>query len=322
MLSPDDLQWSQSGRVPLMAGAVLLGAAALIGIADDDQKRPGTRAILCWIPIAAAAIFAVVLHQAETALTILFCTSVAILSLIQGFVFLIAPHDQTPSAYRRLWPFTIAAALMTLLAGFAANLQWMHAMIFLCEGCALFLAWLEIEREVPKSPAPRPPVGKLNGLLWVIVAALGAISACRGAMRVSGQLPYPASNVVILAILGPILIMPLMIRSSSLAQKNEAWAATSTGVGVVLLNLCLLLPVVILLRYWVEAPSMAALSQVPPLLFPPITWRVDNVILLLLAFILLPAALERWRPGRAEGLTLLGFYAVYLLMEVVAVLQV
>jgi Ca2+/Na+ antiporter len=322
MLSDNDLQLAQAGRMPLMIGAVLLGAAALTGLAEDQRKGPGVRAFLCWIPIAAAAIAAVVMHHADAAITIVFCTSVAILSLIQGFILLISPRDETPTAYRRLWPFVIPATLAPLLAGFSTDLQWIHALIFLCLGAALFLAWTEIKRTSPKPTNLPIPVGKLNGFLWIVLVALGAIGATRGALRAAGDLPYPASNVVVLAILGPLLVMPLIIRSSSLAQRQEAWAATSTGVGVVLLNLCLLLPIVILLRYRIEASSWATLAQVPPLVFPLITWRVDNVILLLLAFVLLPAALERWRLGRAEGLTLLGLYVVYLLMEVAAVLQV
>ncbi len=322
MLSANDLQWSEAGRVPLMLGAVLLGAASLFGVADDDHRSPGVRAFFCWIPIAAAAIFAVALHRADAAITIVFCTSVAILSLIQGFVLLIAPADATPTPYRRLWPFVIPAALLALLAGFAAKLEWLQALMFLCEGAALFLAWMEIAPARAKISSHSSAVGKINGFLWIVLVGIGAIGASRGALHVSAALPYPASNLVILAILGPLLVMPLIVRASALAQRQEAWAATSTCVGVVLLNLCLLFPLIILLRYPIEATTLSALSQVPALVFPLVTWRVDNVVLLLLAFILLPAALDRWRLGRAEGLTLLGLYLAYLLMEIVAVLQV
>ncbi len=92
--------------------------------------------------------------------------------------------------------------------------------------------------------------------------------------------------------------------------------------NVVLLNLCVLLPIVILLWYPLQsAPNMGlgnaihVLGRAEALPFSWVTWRVDNVILVLLAFPLFPAALGRWRMGRPEGLTLIAIYAVYVLME-------
>jgi sodium/calcium exchanger protein len=321
MLNGIELDSLNTGPVLLVIGAILLIGAALTGIGDDNPNNPGLRAFFCWIPIAAGAIAATVSHHAEAAICIIFCTSVAALSLIQGFVVLIAPRDGAPTAYRRIWPFVIPVVLMTLLAGFAAKLTWIYALMFLCEGGALFLCWNEVGGKMRPSGSLAK---KLNGVLWVVVAVIGGVGATKGTMGVAASLQYPESNMVILAILGPLLALPLIVSCSSLAQGQFAWSATSTLVGVVMLNLCLLLPLVILLRYPVETygQNVAAMAQVPPLVFPLVTWRVDNVILLLLAFILLPAALERWRLGRAEGLTLLGFYVVYLLMEVVAVLKV
>jgi len=52
-----------------------------------------------------------------------------------------------------------------------------------------------------------------------------------------------------------------------------------------------------------------------PLPFSWVTWRVDNVVLVLLSFMLIPASLGRWRLGRTEGFTLIALYAAYVLME-------
>jgi Ca2+/Na+ antiporter len=49
--------------------------------------------------------------------------------------------------------------------------------------------------------------------------------------------------------------------------------------------------------------------------FAWVTWRLDNVVLVLLAFMLVPVSLGRWRLQRAEGFTLIVLYGVYVLME-------
>ncbi len=46
-----------------------------------------------------------------------------------------------------------------------------------------------------------------------------------------------------------------------------------------------------------------------------VTWRLDNVVLVVLAFMLVPASMGRWRLQRAEGLMLILLYGVYVLME-------
>jgi Ca2+/Na+ antiporter len=310
----------------LLIGAVLLAAAALTGA--QSTRSPGLRAVACWLPIAAASVAAVIWQRGDLAVSIIFCTSVASLSLVQGTVLLIAPHDDSPTAFRRLWPFAVPVALMTLLAGFATKLTWLDALIFLCEGGVLWLAWTHVGKNATDSRQPeeaRPPA--LISLLWAVLAVLGAVAALWGTLQASVSLAMPTANVMILGVLGPLLVMPLLLAGSSLAHRKLSWSATTTAVGVVLLNLCLLLPVVILLWYVRSAigadwPAswqafLSAMADAPPVVFPLITWRVDNIILLLLAFVLLPAALERWRLGQAEGITLIGFYMVYFLMELI-----
>ena len=45
------------------------------------------------------------------------------------------------------------------------------------------------------------------------------------------------------------------------------------------------------------------------------TWRVDSVVLVVLAFVLLPVSLGRWELGRWEGAGLILGYAMYLILE-------
>src|SRR5262249_11288188 len=106
-------------------------------------------------------------------------------------------------------------------------------------------------------------------------------------------------------------------------------AAISSLVAVALLNLCLLLPLVIVAwnikhaapeHSQPEARLLGALKGEveAPLLFPPSIWRVDASILLVLGLWLLPIWTGRWMPGRAEGMGLVVIYAIYLAMTAYA----
>jgi Ca2+/Na+ antiporter len=330
-----DLVWGGSGKIPLIIGAVLLYAAsrasvdALAGLGES----PGGRAFGHFFPIAAAAIVAVCMRRSDLALSIIFSTSVAALSLVLGSIVLVAPHAEAPATLRRLWPFVLPAALLTLLAGFAGRLTWVHALILLGEGAALLLAWSELTRADPaQNIAPHPAGHRLlryfNLLLCVGVAGLGAAAAILGTLQISRNLSALSSGTTVVAVLGPLLVAPMLVAGAAMPPAQRSWITTTTAVGLVLLNLCLLLPLTILLWHLIGATHLDAsarlhfridsLSTAPPLIFSLITWRVDNVVLVLLAFVLFPVALGRLRLGRAEGVTLIGLYAVYILMEAAA----
>ena len=153
------LAWDESGRARLLIGAVLLytasrtAAEALAG----KTRSPGKTALAHWMPVAVAAIAALLVRRADLALCIIFCTSVASLSLVQGTIVLMAPRDEAPPDLRRVWPFALVTALMALLAGFAGRLTWMHALIFLGEGAVLLAVWMDLNRQdVPVQPQPQP----------------------------------------------------------------------------------------------------------------------------------------------------------------------
>jgi hypothetical protein len=47
-------------------------------------------------------------------------------------------------------------------------------------------------------------------------------------------------------LLGPLLVLPMLGTGVDLAHRGQSWLAVSSHVGVVLLNLCLLLPAVVI----------------------------------------------------------------------------
>jgi hypothetical protein len=329
----DFAQLLVSGRVLLLVGAILLYTAsrATAGALAGNEAAPGLRALGHWIPIAAAAIVAVAMKRGDLALSIIFATSVGCLSLLVGSICIVAPNADSPSAYRRFWPFALPAALITLLAGFAGQLSWRQAIVFFVEGGALFFAWKELAAndsaligEVAAAPSPPTP----SALRWPILAVcillsiVGAAGAILGVEHLSQAFPAISDIATVVAILAPLMILPILLSGARLAQTDRGWAAVTSGVIIVLLNLCLLLPIVILLWYPAQnavglqlGPALRNLATATPLPFSWVTWRVDNVILVLLAFPLFPASLGRWRLGRPEGFTLIALYAVYVLME-------
>lgn len=321
----------------LVPGAVFLYIASWSGVEalSGATASPGRRALGHWIPIAAAALVAMAMRRADLAISLIFATSVGCLSLFVGSIAIVCPDADAPATFRRVWPFALPAALLVLLVGFAGELTWRHGLVLLIEGFALLFAWRELSiegetaavvGEKKAEPAAGPGLHKANLVLSVCLALVGSVAGLLGARRLSRDIPEISDTAIVVAILGPLLVLPMLTRGAALAQtKNRAWEATTSAVGVVLLNLCLLLPVVILLWYPANAVHRNAsgffhlglrpLGGVSPMPFPWVTWRVDNVVLVLLSFILLPVSMGRWRLGRAEGITLIALYGVYVLME-------
>lgn len=326
------------GRLLLLLGAALLYVAsrAAVDALSGGRPSPGRRALGHWIPIAAAALVALALRRADLAISIVFATSVGCLSLVVGSIAIVSPDDEAPPAFRRLWPFALPAALLALLVGFAGQFSWQSALLLLIEGFALLFAWNELsnagEASLAVGEVDAPPKIRQGGRkFWVVnlvlsicLALVGAVAAIFGARHISKDLPQISDVAGVVAVLGPLLVLPMLTGAAGLAQKRRAWAATTAGVGVVLLNLCLLLPVLIVLWYpvnvhWSSVTSLhlmlSSLANVPAMPFAWVTWRLDNVVLVLLAFMLVPVSLGRWRLQRAEGFTLIVLYGVYVLME-------
>ena len=102
----------------------------------------------------------------------------------------------------------------------------------------------------------------------------------------------------------------------------------TAGIGVVLLNLCLLLPILALAPYvsafyravrfdrrlFVDWTTYAPNVTV----FPLASWRVDSVVLIIVSVLFLPVAVGKWNLGREEGIVLIIGYCVYLLAVTVA----
>jgi len=154
-------------------------------------------------------------------------------------------------------------------------------------------------------------------LLW-----LGAWSITQGTVRTASQLRGMSTSALAGSIVSLALVLPMTYGSWRRSSGGRGWSPVTTQVGVVLLNLCALLPALILLPYVaVHVPQVAGWAgdamlwndRLPKLLiFPTPMWRIDNVVLIVVGVLLLPVAIGKWSLGREEGLVLIAGYFFYL----------
>ena len=325
--------------VTLMLAAALLYAAARIAtfaLARPDGSDAGRRAVAQWTPIAGTVLAAICLNRADIALALVLGTSVACLSLAVGMVTFLNPMQALPPS-RKSWPFVLPATLLVLMAGFSAHLAWWHAIMLLALGGAILAVWLE-SPETPESPgasqAARPPNGQAAIVMIISTSLidLGGVLAVRGTLATcsvrdpSSRMIFPGTLAA--TILSPLLILPTLGTASTVAQRGYPGRAVSALVGTVLLNLCLLLPIAILLwhlnpgnwHFWqgwhfhITKALDIRWNRRHTLPFDIAAWQIETVSLIVLGFGLLPVSMGRWTLGRIESALLLLSYGAYIVM--------
>ena len=321
------------GKFVLLFGAGLLYACSQLAahILDPAEQHPGRRAIGYFLPIAATALAAVQIQRSDLALSVIFSTAIAAMSLVLGSIVLSAPQGDAPASARRLWPFLPLVAFLVLLAGFSGRLSTFHAGIFALQGLLLLSVWwrpTKIDPPIDAAPPGSPRYGRAITVLLVclVLAMLGGKMAMLGTVRYGDSMAALPTRISMVAVLAPILAAPMLVSGSALAHRKRSWVAMTAGVGVVQLNLCLLLPMVILATkistgfavIGNEHAYMEAIQAAPPFIFPMALWRVDNIMLLILGFVLVAVSLGRWRLMQSEGLVLICMYGLYVLTEALA----
>jgi Ca2+/Na+ antiporter len=288
------------------------GTSIAIGaLARAEVAAPGRRAIAQWLPLLATAMAAVLMRQPDMAVALVFGGSVACLSLVLGMSTYVSPLQEFPPS-RRLWPLVLPAALFTLLAGFRGTLGWFHAALLLAMGAGFLPLWLDRSPSLSAVPTDAPATSSTSHssapgvLVALVLAAVAAWATAHGAIAVADQSRLLSPPLLGSAVLSPFLLLPALGNASMLCQQGRSGEAVTSLVGTVLLNLCVLLPLVVVGTY---------VMTHGPTPYPLIVWRVDAVVLLILAFALVPVAAGRWLPGRLESMLLVLVYAVYLVFE-------
>lgn len=314
----------------LMAAAAVhyaAGRSAVFALARPDGSDPGRRALGQWLPIAATVIAATLFGHPEIAVSVIFGTSVACLSLVLGLATYLAPLQNLPAS-RRVWPFVLPAALLPFMAGFSGHISWWHALMMLGLGGAVLSVWLQAP-DAPTTPheeRPEPGIMSMAILGAVALAAVGAVLSVKGVILSSQYAQLLTAGTLAATILSPLLVLPTLGTASLVAQRGYAGQALSALVGTVLLNLCALLPLTAILWYVTSlhghGPDQAAAADGHGLLNPfaglnglpyaMATWRIETVMLVVLGFALTPVAMGRWVLGRLESVLLVVGYAAYL----------
>ena len=178
-------------------------------------------------------------------------------------------------------------------------------------------------------------------VLAVALAAAGGWLAYRATTVADDRTRVATSGLIAAAVVAPLLVLPMLGTGAIAAHHGRLPAATAAIVGVVLLNLCLLLPLVVLTHHarqvvvdWeriqpvldssaattttattTETAEDEDIYQIRPMPFPLAVWRVDTVLLIVLGLLLVPVSLGRLTLKKPEGLALAVIYAVYLVIS-------
>lgn len=181
---------------------------------------------------------------------------------------------------------------------------------------------------------PTHPWFSWRALQWSLSAVLAFFAGwlvVRGTLIADVSSHWLRPTILIAGAVSPLLVLPLLAVGTDLAQRNQSGEACSACVGLALLNLLGLLPLLIVgwavrcvltdglpaagyasVRAGVLQPASAWFMRLPSLPLPLTTWRIDAIVITVVGFALLPAALGRWRLGRIEAVALIAGYAAYL----------
>jgi hypothetical protein len=342
----DKFESSPGAVLVALAGLAcyIASRAAADALAAGDPDRPGLRALGHCIPIAAVAFMCLrpalappdhpegQVGEAQIAVGVIFAASVACLTLVLGVVTYLAPVGPLPNS-RRVWPFVLPTALLALVAGFDGRLTWLHAAMLMLLGLAILNVWQGAEPRIESeyTPEGEAPVGRrpraprwIQLGLSIALALVGGWAMARGAATLDQSSRVLTGIVLAGTVLGPLLTLPVLGGTAHLAERGHVGSAVTTLVVMVLINLCGILPLVILAHHALSgilpAAATAATSidahgfvqRIQPAPYPLISWRVDTVILVVLGFGMIPWAIGRWTISRAESIALIFGYAIYL----------
>jgi hypothetical protein len=317
------------GALLLLAASVLAGAA----VGGQLGNSPGWRAILHWLPIAIAVLTARCMGHADMALGILFGTCVAALSTAVGSICMVAPVGPAPARFKRLWPFTLVAALIVFVSGFNGLLTWKHGVALAVEGLVILSLWREQRTAEPWPALPAAfaaPIDdsaiaaiSLFATISGLLAAGGAYLATHAAVDMTHLRHHASPGAIAASLLSLVLATPLIQSGKRLVLAGASWIPMTAQVGITLLNLCVLLPLLAVFPYVHALVNAVRQAKGKPIdwdsvapnvtVFPLAVWRIDTVVLILVSTLLLPVAMGKWNLGREEGLMLIAGYCIYLL---------
>jgi Ca2+/Na+ antiporter len=321
----------------LLGGAAVAGYAAVRGAIDallpPDDPNPAKRAVIHSAMTAIISIAAIFHHPAllDIAVGVPFSATIAAITLALGVVLFVAPppNPTAPPISHRAWAFVLPTGLLTLLTGFTGELTLHNALVLAAEGGAILLvcigpgprAVLPLDSgdqgQTGAGESANPPrrfavAQALFSLALALVAGWGMV---QGSAGLALHNPAFRPGVAAVLALGPAIVLPMIPPLATLAERGRRDEATSAIVGFALINLCVVLPIVVVVQQLMPATTATAQpSATADLPFPILVWRLDTVLLSTIGLLLLPTAVGRWALSRTEGLGLVCVYVVYLFL--------
>jgi hypothetical protein len=297
------------GGVMLVGAAIAFYIASRA--AGDAMSQPGAtspirHALAQWGGIAAVCLVSVWLNHAEIAVGVIFSTSVAALSLHLGVAIATSPqpararreghgfevlpshesaiavpsHDEAEHSSgvrgRRAWAMVLPVGVLALMAGFSGKLTLLHALLFAIQGLFVLMVWKpRVGEPVPTGSAARlAGTARAQLALAIVLAVIGAFCAIYGAVRMSEETGIMSTGLIASAALGPLLILPMIGSASLMAAHGQVQTVAGASVVMVLLNLCLLLPLVIV--GWHLREQYFVPPTTPEALAAPVTRPTTN----------------------------------------------
>ena len=240
-------QFLPNTSVLMLAGAAFafyvasrLGVFALESASGSADDAAGPATVAQWLPMAAVATLAV-RDMPEISVRLIFASSVARLSMVLGTTFFSAPPTgPLESRHRRAWGMVLAAAVLALMAGFAAQFTLKHAVIFATQGVVALLMWTASRRQAseqtdlppfaslalvdyasPKASRPRaaPSASSraISLVVWLVLSLVGASIALRATDRLTHDVPRLTGGMIAALMISPALVLPII--GSSLDWK-------------------------------------------------------------------------------------------------------
>ena len=294
-----------------------------------DDPAPARRAVIHATMTALISLVAL-FHRPpllDLAVGVPFAATIAALALALGVVLFVAP-PQRPAhrpIVHRAWAFLLPTGLLTLLIGFTGALTLHSGLMLAAEGGAILLVCLGppsrpvfsldspqrgLEPGAQKSGGPLAVAQTILALALAVIAAWGMVQGAAG-LAIHSAMFRPGVAAVL--VLGPAIVLPMIPPLATLAERGRRDEAITAIVGFSLINLCVVLPVVIVAGQLIQ--RLAATTQPSAdLPFPILVWRLDTVLLSTIGLLLLPTAIGRWTLSRIEGLALIGLYVIYLFL--------